>query len=116
MLHRSVFDRIPNAGRWGSALLLDGNVGIGGEPVALFARVRELLRAGGRALMEVAPPGTRTSSLRVRTETDSGERSEWFAWAEVGADDLPELAARTSFTVEDLWGGGGRWFARLDAR
>ena len=39
-----VFERIPGAGTWGSALLLDGNIGIGGAPVALLARLRELLR------------------------------------------------------------------------
>src|SRR5436309_6487047 len=33
VLERSIFDRIPRAGRWGSALLFDGSVGIGGRPV-----------------------------------------------------------------------------------
>lgn len=32
-IEASVFDRVPGAGRWGSAPLLDGNVGIGGCPV-----------------------------------------------------------------------------------
>src|SRR5262245_10811783 len=29
VLRRSVFDRLPREGRWGSALLIDGNIGIG---------------------------------------------------------------------------------------
>src|SRR4051812_49744005 len=33
----SIFDRVP--GHWASALLLDGNVGIGGRPAALLRRV-----------------------------------------------------------------------------
>src|SRR5207249_2951296 len=44
VLERSVFDRVPGAGRWGTALLLDGNLGIGGEPVMLLSRVASLLR------------------------------------------------------------------------
>ena len=31
-LHRSVFDPLPGQGRWGTALLADGNIGIGGLP------------------------------------------------------------------------------------
>src|SRR4029453_1954232 len=31
VLLRSVFDPIPGEGRWGTVLLLDGNVGIGGD-------------------------------------------------------------------------------------
>jgi SAM-dependent methyltransferase len=116
VLRRSVFDRIPHAGSWGSALLLDGNVGIGGDPVALFARVRQLLRPGGRALIEVEAPGTDTALLEVRTETGHGDPSRWFGWAEVGTDDLPDLAALTSFSLESVWEAGGRWFSRLDAR
>jgi SAM-dependent methyltransferase len=48
VVHRSVFDRLPDEGRWASALLLDGNVGIGGDPVALLRRVRSLVRADAR--------------------------------------------------------------------
>src|SRR4051794_31561426 len=51
-LRRNVFDRLPGEGRWQSVLLLDGNVGIGGEPVALLHRVRELLTANGRVIVE----------------------------------------------------------------
>jgi len=36
-LERSIFGRIPGAGRWRTALLLDGNLGIGGDPVELLA-------------------------------------------------------------------------------
>src|SRR5207253_2151277 len=32
VLERSVFDRLPGERRWATALLLDGNVGIGGSP------------------------------------------------------------------------------------
>jgi SAM-dependent methyltransferase len=40
----SVFGAVPRAGTWSTALLLDGNIGIGGDPVGLLRRVHELLR------------------------------------------------------------------------
>ncbi|MFD9907739.1 class I SAM-dependent methyltransferase, partial [Streptomyces sp. NPDC059063] len=49
-LRRSVFDPLPGEGRWGTALLLDGNIGIGGDPAALLARVARLLAPRGLLL------------------------------------------------------------------
>jgi len=54
---RDVFDRVPGTGRWGTVLLADGNIGIGGDPAALLRRVGELLAPNGRALVELDPPG-----------------------------------------------------------
>ncbi len=60
VLERSVFDRVPCAGRWRTALLLDGNIGIGGDPASLLLRIGELLaHRGSRVLVETAPPETR---------------------------------------------------------
>jgi SAM-dependent methyltransferase len=115
VMHRSVFDPLPLEGQWGSALLFDGNVGIGGDPAALLGRIRALARAGGRALVEVDPPGVPTQRLHVAIEID-GEKGPWFAWARVGADAVCCLAERTGFAMVELWTGEGRWFARLDAR
>lgn len=42
-LRRSVFDSLPGEGRWDTVLLMDGNVGIGGDPRALLDRVAGLL-------------------------------------------------------------------------
>ncbi|HJR96311.1 MAG TPA: methyltransferase domain-containing protein [Actinomycetota bacterium] len=113
--HRSVFDRLPSEGRWGTALLLDGNVGIGGDPLRLFRRVRELLRPGGRALVEVEGPGVASERLSVRAELD-GSETEWFPWARVGVDGVRDIAVPTGLCPVAVWSDGGRWFARLDAR
>ena len=67
-IERSVFAAVPGAGRWGSVLLLDGNVGIGGDPAALLRRVATVLRPGGRVLVEAGPPGTPTRTDLVRLE------------------------------------------------
>jgi SAM-dependent methyltransferase len=115
VVHRSVFDPLPDEGRWASALLLDGNVGIGGDPHALFRRSRSLLRLGGRLLVEVEGPGVAIQRLHVRVELPGGA-TEWFPWACVGVDGLGELADGADLLIESLWTEAGRWFARLDAR
>ena len=52
-MHRSVFDPLPGQGRWVTALLADGNIGIGGYPDELLRRCARLLAPGGRLLIEV---------------------------------------------------------------
>jgi SAM-dependent methyltransferase len=111
----SVFARIPGAGTWGSALLLDGNIGIGGAPEALLARLRQLLRAGGEVLVELAPPGVGAASERLRLELD-GQFSRTFPWAYVGVDAVAEPARTAGFHVAETWASERRWFARLTAR
>lgn len=115
VVHRSVFDDLPAEGRWGSALLLDGNVGIGGDPVRLFRRTRRLLRSDGRVLVEVEPPGQPTERLSVRAEVP-GTSTEWFPWARVGVDGLSRLASDSGLRVVATWSDGGRWFSRMDTR
>jgi len=107
-----VFGSVPGAGRYRTALLLDGNVGIGGSPALLLRRTRELLRAGGMALVELDPPGAPTFRTRVRLEAP-GVVSEWFAWARVGVDGIGPLAARAGVSHAETLAVGGRWIAIL---
>jgi SAM-dependent methyltransferase len=111
VLRRSVFAPLPGERRWGAVLLLDGNVGIGGDPVALLARARELVRPGGHVVAEVAPPGTPTDTLTVRLESTGGA-GPWFPWARVGADAVGGLAAAAGLQPRGLDVDAGRWFAR----
>jgi SAM-dependent methyltransferase len=115
VLERSVFGRIPGAGRWGTALLLDGNIGIGGDPVALLRRMRELVRIDGTVLVEVDAPWATTRSLRVHLDLE-GARTATFPWATVSQADLPALASEAGLSVASTWQGGGRWFAELVQR
>ena len=112
VLERSIFERIPGAHRWGTVLLLDGNIGIGGNPTALLSRAAGLLRRDGIMLVELAPPGSRNRSFQVRMECDA-TRSAPFPWAVVGLDGIEELAEATGLRVDDLWERGGRWFSQL---
>ncbi|MDQ3849827.1 MAG: hypothetical protein M3296_04325, partial [Actinomycetota bacterium] len=111
-IEASVFARIPGAGTWGSALLLDGNIGIGGAPDALLTRLRELVRPGGDVLVELAAPGVAVTIERIQLELD-GLLSHPFGWAYVGADAIDAPARAAGFAVAERWAAERRWFARL---
>ncbi|MFG2981297.1 class I SAM-dependent methyltransferase [Streptomyces sp. NPDC048258] len=55
--HCSVFDPIPGEGTWGTALLIDGNIGIGGDPCRLLRRIRDLVHGQGLLIVETASGG-----------------------------------------------------------
>ncbi|SFK80965.1 methyltransferase domain-containing protein [Streptomyces pini] len=117
-LCRSVFEPLPGEGRWGSALLIDGNIGVGGDPAALLARVRELLAPGGLLLAEAAPAEVE-ERFQVRLDDGSGARSErhapLFPWARLGRRALRALAGREGWTVVEEWSAYGRFFLSLRA-
>ena len=111
-LCRSIFDPAPGEGAWDSVLLADGNIGIGGDPVALLARCRQLLGRSGRVLVELDPPGTGLRADRVRLERGT-ERGTWFDWAHVGADAVHHPAEQAGLRVVETWERAGRSFAVL---
>jgi SAM-dependent methyltransferase len=108
----SVFEDVPDAGGWDTALLLDGNIGIGGRPAALLVRARELLAPGGAVLAELDAPGAWSGVTRVRLEAP-GAVSEWFPWAHVGVDTVTRLAAQAGLSPIWTMRRGGRWFSAL---
>lgn len=110
----SVFGHVPGAGTWGSALLLDDNLGIGGDPERLLRRVSGLLRPGGTVLVECDPAGGHTGPVTARLDGPAGT-SEPFPWAVVAADGLEEVAQAAALCVEDQWDDHGRHFAELAA-
>lgn len=109
----SVFDALPREGGWRTALLLDGSVGIGGDPRRLLSRVGELLGARSRILLETEHPTARSESLKVRIETRRGA-GPWFRWAVVSHADVAELALGSGFVLTETWQESDRFFARLD--
>jgi SAM-dependent methyltransferase len=111
-LLRSIFERVPASGRWASALLLDGNIGIGGSPHALLVRLSELLRPDGRVLAEVEAAGTTTNARRARIELEGGI-SPAFPWARVGVDEIGDVASGAGYRLVETWPAEGRWFAQL---
>ena len=111
-LRRDVFAPLPGEGRWRTALLADGNIGIGGDPHALLRRVRQLLGPGGRVVADVAPYGYGLLTRQVRLRTALG-LSEPFPWTVVGADALAALATESGFGETTLHRHLDRWFAVL---
>lgn len=108
----SVFERIVGAGSWGTALLLDGNIGIGGRPTALLARLARLLRPDGIVLVELASRGTPSGKTLIRLEADDMV-SDWFDWAHVGTNAIAGHAGAAGLVVRETWEVEGRWFASL---
>jgi SAM-dependent methyltransferase len=111
VVQRSVFDSLPDEGRWGTALLIDGNIGIGGDPVALLRRCRDLVAVDGTTVVELDPPGE-SSAVQVRLESHR-RRSHWFNWAHVVANEITGPAEAAGLRVVDSWATKDRWFARL---
>jgi SAM-dependent methyltransferase len=109
-INGSLWANVP--GTWRTILLLDGNIGIGGNPVALLRRAGELLAPGGAILVETDPSGAPTRRVRIRIEA-SGYVSDWFRWARVGVDGADAVAGRAGFAVESTRAIGGRTFVTL---
>lgn len=111
-LQRDVFSTLPGEGRWSTALLADGNIGIGGDPVRLLRRVSDLLTGSGRVIVDLSRPGGPIRVHRIGLEV-SGSRSRPFLWSVVPADQLELLAEASALRILELVDVEGRWFAAL---
>ncbi|MDG4865498.1 methyltransferase domain-containing protein, partial [Streptomyces sp. T-3] len=111
-LRRSVFDPLPGEGRWGTALLLDGNVGIGGDPHALLVRAAELLAPDGLLIAETAPVEV-DEQVRVRIDDGRGAEGRLFTWARLGTTALLGHARPLGWRPADQWEADGRPFVAL---
>jgi len=115
VLQRSIFDALDEGSPWCTALLLDGSVGIGGEPIALLRRIGQLLTGDGRVLVEAEPAHVASESLVVRMETRR-RVGPWFRWARVSVADVADVAAAAGFLAMETWEDGGRLFTSLERR
>ncbi|MEZ5094269.1 class I SAM-dependent methyltransferase [Nocardioides sp.] len=108
-----VFGPVPHEGDWDTALLADGNIGIGGDPVRLLRRVVGLLAVGGRVVADLAAygSGVRRTSLTIRTQE---QHSEPFPWAIVGADAVAAVAEAAGLVTTEVHEHAGRWFGVLE--
>jgi SAM-dependent methyltransferase len=113
VLHRDVFRRLPGEGQWASVLLLDGNVGIGGDPARLLARAADLLAPDGSVVVETHRTADTDRRLSVRFLHDHRPIGPAFWWAQVGERALHRHAAAADLVVEDAWQASDRSFALL---
>ena len=114
-LCRSVFDPLPGESRWGTVLLADGNLGIGGNPSALLRRAAELLAHDGLLLVEVEP-GDLDERVTVSVEDARGRSGPAFPWARLGAPAALRCAVGAGFSLADAWTSQGRHFLALRRR
>ena len=111
-LRRDVFSAVPGEGQWAYALLADGNLGIGGDPARLLARVRDVLAADGRVVAEVDDHGVGLVRERRRLRVD-GHLSPPFQWARVGLDAIDDVAQAAGMRVVETRTLGGRHTATM---
>lgn len=111
-IRRDLFARLPGEGRWAHALLIDGNIGIGGDPVRLLRRVAALLTPHGRLLVEVSMHDVdRRGTVRLRLR--DGILSRPFPWADLGRPALAAAARTAGWRIGGHWTDTGRSFVEL---
>jgi SAM-dependent methyltransferase len=117
VLRRSIFQDLPGEGTWGTALLIDGNIGIGGDPAALLARCAELVRKDdGRVLVESHREPRRDRIFNGVLVDDLQRESLPFPWAEVGSVALRGYARRAGLEPSREWTVRERRFTEFSLR
>lgn len=114
-LCRSVFERLPGEGRWDTALLMDGNIGIGGDPAALLKRLEGVTGPAARLLVECLGVDV-DERCEVRLDNGRGGLGAPFAWARLGGRALHRHARATDWCPTDEWSVAGRVFVELSRR
>lgn len=113
-LSRDVFDPMPGEGRWPTVLVLDGNIGIGGDVASLLARLSALLGPSGALIVEANSLVTGTADLlRVRFTRNGTPVGPEFRWSVVSADVIADHAWSAGLACTDQWSRDGREFLRL---
>jgi SAM-dependent methyltransferase len=109
-LRRPVQEPLPGEGRWGSVLLMDGNIGIGGAPDVLLRRCAELVRPNGTVLVEVDPDDSLDDTSSIILRGAFGRRSKPLPWARVGSRAVVRHACAAGLIATEEWRAGGRAF------
>ncbi|MBC9711934.1 methyltransferase domain-containing protein [Streptomyces sp. TRM66268-LWL] len=112
-LCRSVFDPLPREGSWGTALLMDGNIGIGGDPETLLGRTAALLAPNGTVIAETAPVDIDERVQVHMTDSSAHATGPLFPWARVGPRALRGYARRCGLSTTATWTSQGRTFTEL---
>ena len=111
-LRRRINQPLPAEGRWGTALLMDGNVGMGGDVATLLARCAQLVRPGGLVICEVDRASERHESRTVVLRTEDAT-SVALPWSRIGAAALLQAAEPLDLLLVEEWTAGVRAFVAL---
>jgi SAM-dependent methyltransferase len=109
----SVFEPVPQEGEWQTVLLVDGNIGIGGDVEAMLARCGQLLSPSGEIVVELHPDHDRDRTYIGRLVHPDGGESETFPWAEIGLSSIIRRAGKVGFVLRQAWSADDRSFCRL---
>lgn len=107
-LHRDVFAPLPGTGRWHTVLLANGVVGLGGDPLRVLRRAGELLRRGGRCVIDKQVP----KGLAIHLILDNyatHKHAEVAAWL----DKHPRFHLHFTPTSSSWLNQVERWFREL---
>lgn len=111
-LRRTLAERLPAEGRWRTVLLIDSNVGMGGDLEGLLNRCCDLIGPGGLVICEVDPLPDRYEVEQVVLTVD-GVASAPLPWGRIGARTLSRFAARLDLLVVEEWTAAERVFVTL---
>jgi SAM-dependent methyltransferase len=105
VLCRSVFHDVPSQGTWATAMLIDGNIGIGGDPAALLRRCAEVITGDGtgRVLVEAHEDPSADRRFQGMLVDDLARSSLPFPWAEVGVTALTRYAEAAGLAITRQW-------------
>jgi SAM-dependent methyltransferase len=115
VIEGSVFDPLPGEGAWQTILLVDGNIGIGGDVAAMLDRCLELAAPRGEVVVELNSDPNHEDTYTGTLVDALGHRSAVFPWAEIGLNRLLELTPAAGFELRQAWTIGERSFCRLAA-
>jgi SAM-dependent methyltransferase len=113
-LRRDVFGYVPGRGRWATIVLLDGNIGIGGDPEALLSRAHSLLAPRGKVIVEAHPDHCIDDRQHVRFVLSHEPIGPDIPWANVGSKALTRYSRRTGFLASERWTNAERPFVLLE--
>jgi SAM-dependent methyltransferase len=114
-IRASLAERLPAEGRWGTVLLMDGNIGIDGDVAALLQRCRRLLMPGGSIILEVDSRPSWHQTRRVRLTADRVGYTTELPWTRIGAAAVRRLAVPLDLLVVEEWAADGRAFLSLQS-
>lgn len=100
-IQADLFGPLPAEGCWEQILLTDGNIGIGGDPARMLARVAALLAPGGIVIAEIDPPRAEADHELVRWEAEHYV-GQWFPWSRVNASTLGGIASAAGLLVANV--------------
>ena len=112
----SIFDAVPDEGGWQTALLVDGNIGIGGDVDRMLARCRELIADDGEIVVELHGDPHHDRTFTGRLVDTQGHESEAFPWAEIGLAAVVRRASVLELDLRQSWRLDERDFCRLAKR